>query len=42
MQKKIGMSKIVVYTIIGIIVLAAVAAAIVYLPGLMQIMHGIG
>ena len=41
MQKKIGTSKIVVYAIIGIIALVAVVAAIVYLPGLMQTMHGV-
>ncbi len=33
-------SRIIVYAIIGIIALTAVAAGVVYLPGLMQTIHG--
>ncbi len=33
-------SKIVVYVMIGVVVLAALVAAAIYLPGFMQALHG--
>jgi hypothetical protein len=35
-------SRIFVYAIIGIVALAVVAAAVIYLPGLMQTLHSTG
>lgn len=35
-------SRILVYAFIGIVALAVVAAAVIYLPGLMQTLHGTG
>lgn len=40
MQKKISTSKIVVYTLIGVVVTSILIAAAVYLPGLMLALHG--
>lgn len=42
MQKKTSTSKVVVYATIGIIALAVFAAAVIYLPGLLQTLHGTG
>lgn len=35
-------SRIFVYAVIGIVALALLAAAVIYLPGLMQTLHGTG
>jgi hypothetical protein len=35
-------SRIFVYAVIGIVALALITAAVVYLPGLMQTLHGAG
>ncbi len=35
-------SRIFVYAIISIVILATVVAGVVYLPGLMQTLHGTG
>ncbi|VAW31079.1 hypothetical protein MNBD_CHLOROFLEXI01-1197 [hydrothermal vent metagenome] len=35
-------SKVFVYAILGIITLALVAAALIYLPGFIQALHGTG
>jgi hypothetical protein len=35
-------SRIFVYVIIGVVALAVIAAAVIYLPGLMQTLHGTG
>ena len=35
-------SRIFAYAIIGIVALALIVAAVVYLPGLMQTLHGTG
>ncbi len=40
MQKKTSKSKVVVYVVIGALSLAAIIAAAVYLPDLMQRLHG--
>ena len=40
MEKKASKSKVVVYVVIGVIVLAAIIAGAAYLPGLMQRLHG--
>jgi hypothetical protein len=42
MEKKMSKSKVVVYVIIGVVTLAAIIAAALYLPGLMQALHGTG
>jgi len=35
-------SRVFVYVVIGMVVLAAITLAVVYLPGLMQTLHGTG
>ncbi len=40
MQKKPSKSKIVVYALIGMVVAAMLIAAVIYLPGLLQALHG--
>ena len=41
MQKKMSKMKIIVYVMIGLVVLGALVAAAIYLPGLMQALHGV-
>ncbi len=40
MQKKMSKSKVVVYVVMGVMGLAAIIAAAIYLPDLMQRLHG--
>jgi len=40
MQRKTSKSKVVVYAVIGVLSLAAIIAAAIYLPDLMQRLHG--
>ncbi len=42
MENKMNKSRIFVYVIMGIIGLAIIAAALIYLPGLMATLHGTG
>ncbi len=42
MKKKMSKSKILVYVFIGIVLLAIITAAVVYLPSILQSMHGAG
>lgn len=40
MEKKTSKSKVIIYVVIGVIVLAAIISGVTYLPGLMQRLHG--
>ncbi len=40
MQKKTSKTKIIVYAVIGVLALAAIAAAAIYLPDLFRSLHG--
>ncbi len=42
MNKKMNKSKILVYVFIGIVLLAMITAAVIYLPPIMQSLHGAG
>ena len=40
MKKRMNKSKTLVYVFIGIVLLAIITAAVIYLPTIMQAMHG--
>ncbi len=42
MKRKMNRSKILVYGFIGVVLLAIITAAVIYLPTIMQSMHGAG
>ncbi len=41
-ETKMNKSRIFVYAILGIVALVVVAGTVIYLPGLMQTLHGTG
>ena len=42
MKKKMSRTRIVVYVFVGVVLLALCAVAAIYLPSIMQSMHGVG
>ncbi len=42
MQTKMSRAKVVVYVLFSVLALAVFTAAVLYLPGLMQSLHGTG